>query len=70
MSGSMARKAPPRGSRRGRARKQADRAQRDADLGLGVVGGLGLGLAFAFFVAFIDDRGRIPSTSRALWACR
>lgn len=26
------------------------------NLGLGVVGGLGLGLAFAFFVAFIDDR--------------
>lgn len=25
-------------------------------IGLGVVGGLGLGLAFAFFVAFIDDR--------------
>jgi succinoglycan biosynthesis transport protein ExoP len=26
------------------------------NLGLGVIGGLGLGLAFAFFVAFIDDR--------------
>lgn len=26
------------------------------NLGLGLVGGLGLGLAFAFFVAFIDDR--------------
>ncbi len=26
------------------------------NLGLGIVGGLGLGLAFAFFVAFIDDR--------------
>jgi capsular exopolysaccharide synthesis family protein len=26
------------------------------NLGLGVVGGLGLGLAFAFFVAFVDDR--------------
>ncbi len=26
------------------------------NLGLGVMGGLGLGLAFAFFVAFIDDR--------------
>ncbi|HEY0945337.1 MAG TPA: polysaccharide biosynthesis tyrosine autokinase, partial [Opitutaceae bacterium] len=26
------------------------------NLGLGFVGGLGLGLAFAFFVAFIDDR--------------
>lgn len=26
------------------------------NLGLGMVGGLGLGLAFAFFVAFIDDR--------------
>ncbi len=26
------------------------------NLGLGVVGGLGLGFAFAFFVAFIDDR--------------
>jgi capsular exopolysaccharide synthesis family protein len=26
------------------------------NLGLGVVGGAGLGLAFAFFVAFIDDR--------------
>ncbi len=26
------------------------------NLGLGVVGGLGLGLGFAFFVAFIDDR--------------
>jgi polysaccharide biosynthesis transport protein len=26
------------------------------NLGLGVVGGVGLGLAFAFFVAFIDDR--------------
>ena len=26
------------------------------NLGLGVVGGLGLGLAFAFFVAFLDDR--------------
>jgi polysaccharide biosynthesis transport protein len=26
------------------------------NLGLGAVGGLGLGLAFAFFVAFIDDR--------------
>ncbi len=26
------------------------------NLGLGVVGGLGLGIAFAFFVAFIDDR--------------
>ncbi len=26
------------------------------NLGLGVVGGLGLGLLFAFFVAFIDDR--------------
>ncbi len=26
------------------------------NIGVGVVGGLGLGLAFAFFVAFIDDR--------------
>ncbi len=26
------------------------------NIGLGLVGGLGLGLAFAFFVAFIDDR--------------
>lgn len=26
------------------------------NLGLGLVGGLGLGLAFAFFVAFVDDR--------------
>ena len=26
------------------------------NIGIGVVGGLGLGLAFAFFVAFIDDR--------------
>ncbi len=26
------------------------------NMGLGVVGGLGLGLAFAFFVAFLDDR--------------
>jgi len=26
------------------------------NLGLGIIGGLGLGLAFAFFVAFIDDR--------------
>jgi succinoglycan biosynthesis transport protein ExoP len=26
------------------------------NLGLGVIGGLGLGFAFAFFVAFIDDR--------------
>jgi len=26
------------------------------NLGLGLIGGLGLGLAFAFFVAFIDDR--------------
>lgn len=26
------------------------------NIGLGVVGGLGLGLAFAFFVAYIDDR--------------
>jgi capsular exopolysaccharide synthesis family protein len=26
------------------------------NIGIGVVGGLGLGLAFAFFIAFIDDR--------------